>query len=371
LNLEQATSNKQQVTSNTSIRKIMNHTNSIPEKHRRCFTRLMSKAILIALFMASLVGWNREALAITKTFTVNSGSWATAGNWNPSGIPAAGDDVVFPATVTSVTNVPNNGSINSITFQGTSGTISLTGSANPSAFSVISGFSILAGRTVTIGNGNRINLTFASTCIGTIAGTLTIYSGSTNRRIINNGDLTISSTGLINQSGGSDFILNSGATLRIGNANGIVAAGTNSGAIQTEVRTFNTAAHYVYNGTANQNTGTGYPASLTGSLTIDNPNTVTIVAQTRSISGGTLNLVQGTFAAGTQLTINSNTTINRSGGSVTGTLQNNAPYDVNYTGASKTTGPELTANGPRNMTINLDAGQTTHKRPDLIIQRWR
>lgn len=315
--------------------------------------------LVTIMFLITILGVT-EALAIQKTFSVNSGSWATAGNWNPSGVPAAGDDVIFPATVTSVTGVPN-GSINSVTIQGTSGTINLQGATSGNTLTVTSAFGLLQGKTLTIGNTNRLNLSFASTCVGTIAGTLTVFSGTTNRQIINFGDLTITSSGLINQNGGSDFILNSGGTLRIGNTNGIVAAGTNSGAIQTEVRTFSAAAHYVYNGTANQNTGTGYPTALTGSLTIDNPNTVTIVSAARTITTGTLNLVQGTFATnngGNRLSLGNNATINRSDGSITGTLLGTNTYDVNYTGGAKTAGPELQNSGLRNVTVNLNAGAT-------------
>jgi hypothetical protein len=44
--------------------------------------------------LAILLGTS-TASAVTKTFNVNSGSWATAGNWTPSGVPATTDDVVF------------------------------------------------------------------------------------------------------------------------------------------------------------------------------------------------------------------------------------------------------------------------------------
>ncbi|MCB9333928.1 MAG: HYR domain-containing protein [Lewinellaceae bacterium] len=294
-----------------------------------------------------------------KTFNVNSGSWATAGNWTPNGVPAAGDDVIFPSTVTSVTNVPN-GSINSVTIQGASGTINIQAASSGNVLTVTTGFSLLAGRTLTIGNsGARLNMAFASTCTATIAGTFTINSGGTARSLTNNGDLTITSTGLVNQNGNSNFILNAGATLRIGSTAGIAATGS-TGNVQTTGRTFNAGANYVYNGTANQSTGTGYPTGLTGSLTINNPNTVTIINAARTITTGTLNLVQGTFATtngSNRLSMGSTAAINRSGGSMTGTLQGTGVYDVTYTGNSKTAGPELNNGGLRHVTVNLTAGQ--------------
>ena len=52
--------------------------------------------------------------------------------------------------------------------------------------------------------------------------------------------------------------------------------------------------------------------------------------------------------------------INRSGGSMTGTIQGavNSTYNVTYTGNSKITGAELSGTGLDNVTVNLTAGQT-------------
>ncbi|MBK6904857.1 MAG: hypothetical protein IPH04_19130 [Saprospirales bacterium] len=70
----------------------------------------------------------------------------------------------------------------------------------------------------------------------------------------------------INESGGSIFTLSSGATLRIGSTAGIASSG-GTGNVQTGTRTFNTGAHYEYNGIVNQITGTGFPSNL---MTLDN-----------------------------------------------------------------------------------------------------
>jgi hypothetical protein len=54
----------------------------------------MMKKILLLILCLSFV-----SSAALKTWSAAAdGTWATAGNWTPSGIPAAGDSVVFDAT---------------------------------------------------------------------------------------------------------------------------------------------------------------------------------------------------------------------------------------------------------------------------------
>src|SRR3974377_1772795 len=50
--------------------------------------------------------------------------------------------------------------------------------------------------------------------------------------------------------------------------------------------------------------------------------------------------------------------INRRGGTITGTLQGSGVYNVTYTGNSMTTSSELSGAGLNNVTVNLTAGQT-------------
>jgi hypothetical protein len=171
-------------------------------------------------------------------------------------------------------------------------------------------------------------LTLANTSTGTILGTVNVNTGGTTVTFTNNGDLTIGSAGLISSTGGSGnsaFTLNSGATLRIGSTNGITTSGTSSGNIQVDgTRTIMPEQTMFTTMLRCSRYRTGYPNNLTGSLTIDNPNGVTITANNRTISTGTLNLIQGTFATnngGNRLSLGSTATLNRSGGSLTGTLQ--------------------------------------------------
>lgn len=58
----------------------------------------MKKFILFTLLSLSAT----QFIFAQKTFNVSSGSWATAGNWSPAGVPSITDDVIIPggATVT-------------------------------------------------------------------------------------------------------------------------------------------------------------------------------------------------------------------------------------------------------------------------------
>jgi hypothetical protein len=73
---------------------------------------------------------------------------------------------------------------------------------------------------------------------------------------------------------------------------------------------------------------------------------------------GTLTLTSGILAAGSNLSMGSNSAISRSGGVLTGRLQGTNYYDLIYTGDTKTMGPERTGYGLRNITANLNSGQT-------------
>jgi hypothetical protein len=168
--------------------------------------------------------------------------------------------------------------------------------------------------------------------------------------------------------GAGTFTLQSGATLGITSKDGITPVGTASGNIQTTTgRVYNAGAHYVYNsGADNQITGTGLPNNITGWLVISNTgHTVTLENARIIASTGALNITDGTFAAGTNLTMASTSTINRSSGTMTGTIQGAGVYNVNYTGNSMTTSGELSGSGYNNINIALNSGQTLTPNQDI------
>ena len=77
------------------------------------------------------------AAAASKTMTAN-GDWATAANWSPTGVPAAGDTVTIDGRTVSITG-GSGYSLNGLTVSGTGPAVSLSGKVyfanNANAFS--------------------------------------------------------------------------------------------------------------------------------------------------------------------------------------------------------------------------------------------
>ncbi len=106
--------------------------------------------------------------------------------------------------------------------------------------------------------------------------TVTVETGAT----LNMGTYVIASM----TSSSNSFVTQASSIVKTANTNGFVAAGTNSGSVQTATRTLNGGATYEYNGTLAQNTGTGLPASISGTLKINNAAGVTLT-QATTITG--------------------------------------------------------------------------------------
>jgi len=195
----------------------------------------------------------------------------------------------------------------------------------------------------------------------------TITSSASNNTInfiVNNGAFLQMGTGALpgiisaaTTGGISTFSLLSGATLGITSNTGILTSGS-TGNIQTNTRNFNAGANYTYNGLINQNIGTAFPTNLTGKLTIDDLGYSVTLDNAKTIgSGGSINLVAGSFANGTNLTMASTSTINRSEGIMLNIPTGAGAYNVNYTGNTKTTGLELAGSGLSNVAVSLITGQ--------------
>jgi fibronectin-binding autotransporter adhesin len=241
------------------------------------------------------------------------GSWTGTANWTPTapfGGPGAGDDVTIPSSVTSgisITGIPAV-TINSLTINQN---CTLAASVSNNVLTISGYLTVASGKTLTVGAGGQyLWITLSGTSTGSVIdGTVTIVrrNGTFPSYITNNGDLSITSTGLINGTG--SFTLGAGATLRIGSADGINVLGTNTGNIQCGGgRTYTAGANYVYNGSSAQVTGSGLTQNTPANLTINNSAGVTLSAAT-SISG----LL--TMTSGTLTMSNFNLTL----GSLTGT----------------------------------------------------
>ncbi|OYU80753.1 MAG: hypothetical protein CFE23_07175 [Flavobacterium sp. BFFFF1] len=225
----------------------------------------------------------------------------------------------------------------------------LTVSASTLTFDVTAGGNIKGN--ITVVSGATLNMTSTSPPFNlngsapqtiTVNGTMRLPSGS---------PMTVASGSTVNLTPGTaiigDGIFNvaSGATLGIGSTAGISSSG-NSGNIQTTNRNFSTGANYVYNGSANQITGTGLPATVSN-LAINNSgasgaNTVTL---TNAVTSSTLALTAG------QLELNNKILTVASGGSVTAASGNfmATPGRVNFAGTGTVSGtvnfPDVTLAG--------------------------
>ncbi len=138
--------------------------------------------------------------------------------------------------------------------------------------------------------------------------------------------------------GGGDFALNDEATIEVGSPQGINEIGTNTGNIRTtRVRTFSPDAYYVYNGTADQVTGT----ALTQASGVRIANTAGKVTFTKAVDmyilyvtlGAKANLGTHTHSAGVVNTPIASQTMGSCGSSASSaTHQNDIYFDVQATG---------------------------------------
>ncbi|MBS7788258.1 T9SS sorting signal type C domain-containing protein [Flavobacterium sp. CYK-55] len=216
-----------------------------------------------------------------------------------------------------------------ITFSGT-GTVNATGTAGLTVYdlTINSGTFNLGMTTVvasikgniSVGNGAALvinpsstNTNINGTGIQTIstAGTGSISVASSSTLTVVSGSTVDMGTSFI--TGAGTFTVASGGTLRTANADGIYSS-TATGSIRTTTRNFNTGANYVYNGTANQTTGTGLPATV-ASLTINNSGTspANVVTLTNNCTTASVVLTAG------KLDLNSKTLTVSSGGTVAAT----------------------------------------------------
>ncbi|RTQ50272.1 T9SS type A sorting domain-containing protein [Hymenobacter gummosus] len=119
-------------------------------------------------------------------------------------------------------------------------------------------------------------------------------SGTTITGVVNFAVLSGAALDVGNQviDGDGDFVLNAGATLLIGHNQGIAAktpvATASTGNVQVKGgRSFSTAAAYIYNGSATQQTGNGLPANLAAGATLglDNSSGVVTLSRATSLAG--------------------------------------------------------------------------------------
>ncbi|HXI70589.1 MAG TPA: Ig-like domain repeat protein [Verrucomicrobiae bacterium] len=227
--------------------------------------------------------------ATPANFTATDGTVEFAGSANNTAFNTAGTYQFFNVLIDSGVDPAFDNDINTIAVAGSwtnNGSPILTAAATTVLFNGTTAQNI-AGSSTTV----FANLTIANTTAPVTA--LTNFSIVTLRNCtINNGaNLQI---GTQVMSGAGTNIVASGATLGIGDPNGITTVGTGSGNIQTTGgRTYSTAANYIYNGTGAQATGTGLPAAVSS---LSDNNTGGTLTMTRSAATTITNFALATGA---------------------------------------------------------------------------
>ncbi|OAQ38619.1 hypothetical protein A5893_14500 [Pedobacter psychrophilus] len=214
----------------------------------------------------------------------------------------SGNFVLFP---------PINASATIKNYTQTGGVVNLTSSNNASftANLQISGDFNISGGLVRNIDQSRGNIIFNGTNSqifnktgGSIGGSLNFAINSS--AIVNFGNSILS--GNI-----GTFVLNSNATLLTANTAGITSSGATGSIQSTGIRSFSSAASYVYNGSSTQNTGTGLPSTVK-KLIINNLSGV-------NLRTGSINVTDSLRITGS-LNLGTNALTSTNGGFGSGTL---------------------------------------------------
>jgi Peptidase family C25 len=235
------------------------------------------------------------ARAVDRTWAnpVN-GSWNTAGNWNPAGVPTAADDLTIPFAVTVSVNNGGNALANSLTI--TSGaTINRPGAGNTRVMTVTNGITVTPSSNVTI----SVPFTAASlTKSG--SGTLTL----TAQALSGAGQEV---TGAVNVTGGT-LILNGANTFTTG---GTVTVGTGAALTRAGAGTLAPQGGLTVNGgtvtfTAGGDLNSGGPVTLAGgSMTFNGSGGLSATGQTVTVgAGSSISTTAGASIAAGSVAIN-------------------------------------------------------------------
>ncbi|MEO6303687.1 MAG: G8 domain-containing protein, partial [Bacteroidia bacterium] len=206
-------------------------------------------------------------------------------------------------------------------------------------------------------SGNNITWNVGS---GSSANTLQlnsdfIMSPNSNLFVLNNSTLDCG-TFIIRGTtagGNGNFVLNSGASIKIGSIFGITASlASTSGNVQTGAgKTFNTGANYIYTGSSNQVTGDGLPSTV-NKFTISNTS-----AATTSLTNDVTISSDITINSGATLDVSSlNKLINLKGNWINNGTFNSQTGKVALTGATQETISGTSTTSFYNLTLNNLSG---------------
>jgi hypothetical protein len=305
-----------------------------------------------------VVLWCSPALAVTKNWIGGGWWWHIATSWNPSGVPAAGDDVILSNVGTTYNTVYyyNTASpapvLNSLTINAPTGNMTMNqgyggyahalASLNEYVGSTGKGTHLQSLGTNTITNGLYLGYNAAGA-----NGTYTLSGGSLSAANQYLGNFT-NTTGTITQSGGTNT---ASSNLYLGYGPGSQGTYTLSG-------TGALTAPNAYIGNMGSTTGTFTQSA--GTVTVQN----NLAIGGGPGTSGTYNL-QGGLLQGGNIILNTGGTFNQTGsgeffspsfnqngGTVTGTLVSEGTYNYN----SGVFSGRLVNQGNANFNANFTAG---------------
>lgn len=278
-----------------------------------------------------------QAPQVTKSWnSASGGNWGDATKWTPSGVPAAGDDAVITLAGTYTVTLNVNSQVASLTLGGSSGTQTLSMSANTLTLdgaSTVNSFGALTQNGGTIAGAGNLTVngpftwgggTQTGTGTTTVNGTLTISGGgnhdlTSSRTFHTTATTTWGSTGAVRI--GSGAVVNNTGTWDSQNTN-------------TMSNPFGGAATFNNSGTFKKSAGTGNTLVASSLTAFHNTGSVlaqagTIILQPNGTHTGSFNGAGGTvqFAAGTH-DLNAGASLAGSIQLNSGTLNANIPMTV-------------------------------------------
>jgi len=307
-----------------------------------------------------------------------NGSWNTAANWNPAGIPTAADDLTIPFAVTVSVNNGGNALANSLTISA-GATVNRPGGGNTRVLTVTNGISVTANANVAIsipftaaslaksGTGtltlNGVALSGAGTEVSgnvdvtggtlqlnganafTIGGVVTVGAGATLARA---GGGALAPTGGLTVNGGTVTFAAGGGLTSGGPVNvtaGSVSFAGAGGLSATDVTLTGGSISF----------GGGGGLTATGTLTVGAGTSVSTTAGA-NISAGTVSINGGTIAFGGNGSLTSGGAVSLTGG---GSLSFAGNGDVNAQSFSLDSTSSFTVNfatGANPTNVNLTGG---------------
>lgn len=284
----------------------------------------MKNRLFSAVILLATVFFTTEIPAGQKTFTAASGTWSTASNWSPAGVPAAGDTVTI-----------SNGSTCIVSTTSTCAALFLS-SGTASTLTVNN------NRTLTVSGSVRIKNSL--TVGGSAGGSLTV-----------NGKFIVDSTGVFTKTNGH-MTVNDTAFIY----GSIVFTSTSGTKIFSRIVVANSG---VWNNSANESftlrrglTNYGTFTSGTGGYTFSNYN--------QSLDGNAITFA-GSITVSNGRTVTNNTVLtitgNLTGGGTSAVFVNAAGAVLNVNGTVMATGT-LTANANGNTVNYCRAGAQTLER---------